>query len=68
MRAMVSSPGGRHSGVETVHHAVSGVGHQGDLALLARLEAHGGAGGDVQAQAAGRIAVELRASLVSWKW
>jgi hypothetical protein len=36
-------------------------------ARLARLEAHGGAGGDVEAEAAGGFAVKAKPALVSKK-
>jgi hypothetical protein len=45
---------------KAVHRALAGVVHQFDGALLAGLEAHGGAGGDVQAHAARGLAVEAQ--------
>lgn len=45
---------------ETVHRAGSGQRHQLHLALLARFEAHCGAGGDIQAIAGRLLAIELQ--------
>ena len=46
--------------LKAVHHAVTGEGHQLDVALLARLEAHRGAGCDVEPIAARPFAIELQ--------
>jgi hypothetical protein len=66
-RAVAAGPGERRRrqtaagpGVEAEHRALAGQHHQRDLARLAGLEAHGGAGGDVEAEALGAVAVELQ--------
>src|SRR5690606_4658902 len=49
-----------HLAAKAVDCATTAVGHQLDLAALARLETHGGAGGDVQMHAACLRAVEAQ--------
>ena len=45
--------------IKPIHLPLSRQRHQGDFSLVARLEADGGTGGDVEAHASGLVAVEL---------